>query len=93
MWSCAQAHALEQRPRRRATPRPRRPEARAARENVPETQTDARMHADEHVLDRGHRLEEADVLEGPADAERGDLVGVRPISECSSKRTSPASGT
>src|SRR5438477_10964503 len=32
------------------------------------------MHADEHVLECSHRVEEPDVLEGAADAERGDLV-------------------
>ena len=33
------------------------------------------MHAHEHVLDRRHLVEEADVLEGAADAVLDDLVG------------------
>ena len=32
------------------------------------------MHRDEHVLERGHVVEEADVLERPRHAERRDLV-------------------
>src|SRR5207244_3512450 len=34
-----------------------------------------RVHADEHVLDRGHLREEADVLERAADARLRDRVG------------------
>ena len=33
-----------------------------------------RVHADEHVLERGHALEEADVLERAPDAALGDRV-------------------
>src|SRR5437773_2310186 len=50
-------------------------EAAAAGEDVQEPEAYARVHPDQHVLDRGHRLEEADVLERPAHAEGGDLIG------------------
>jgi hypothetical protein len=52
-------------------------EAGIAREDVPEPQRDARVHADQHVFDRGHVGEEPDVLERPADAQRGDLIGAQ----------------
>ena len=35
---------------------------------------ESRMHPDHHVLARGHVLEQADVLERPADAPLGDRV-------------------
>ena len=34
----------------------------------------AAVHADEHVLERGHLLEQPDVLERAADAALGDRV-------------------
>src|SRR5207247_7016382 len=50
-------------------------EARAMREDVPQTERDARVHAHEDVLDHRHVREEPDVLERPANSERRDLVG------------------
>ena len=32
------------------------------------------MHSDQHILERGHVAEEADVLEGATDAARGDRM-------------------
>src|SRR5581483_475071 len=49
--------------------------ARVARDHVPEGEGHPAVHAHHHVLDRGHAREEANVLKGAADAQRGDLVG------------------
>ena len=51
----------------------RRP--RRARARVEPGRLEPRVHPDEHVLDRGHVLEQADVLERPADARRDHVVG------------------
>src|SRR5438046_514955 len=50
-------------------------EATAPGQDVAQAERDAGVHADQNVLDRGHVAEEPDVLERPADAERGDLIG------------------
>ena len=50
-----------------------RPEDRAERRRL-----QAAVLADQHVLQRGHVGEQADVLEGAGDAQRGDLAGLRP---------------
>src|SRR6266404_3063756 len=49
--------------------------ARVPADHVPEAERHPAVHPDQHVLDGGHAGEQADVLEGPADAELGDLVG------------------
>src|SRR5712692_9222370 len=51
------------------------PPALVTGDHVPEGQGDPAVHAHQHVLDGGHPREQADVLEGAADAQRGDLVG------------------
>src|SRR4029453_10010825 len=50
-------------------------EARIVREDVPQTERDARVHPDQNVLDGGHVGEEPDVLERPTDAESRGLGG------------------
>src|SRR5262249_15953974 len=52
-------------------------EARVVREDVPQTERDARVHPDQNVLEGGHVGEEPDVLERPANAESRDLVGAQ----------------
>jgi hypothetical protein len=52
-------------------------EVPAAGEDVPDAERDPGVHADQHVLDGRHVGEEPDVLEGPADPERRDLVGAQ----------------
>jgi hypothetical protein len=71
----AQADAVEQ----LRGPGPQRgllvAEAWPPAQDVPEPQLDAGVHADQDILDGRHVGEEADVLEGPAHAQRGDLIG------------------
>ena len=73
----AQPHDVEQ----RSSPRPEGVllalPVRVPGERTPEARVDARVHAHEHVLDGRHVLEEPDVLEGAADAQRRDLVGAQ----------------
>ena len=52
---------------------------------------DPAVAAGEHVLEHGELLEEADVLEGPGDAERDDAVGEPFVMSLPSKRTVPLS--
>jgi hypothetical protein len=49
-------------------------DARRAHDRAEQPAFQAGVHADEHVLERRHVLEEADVLERPADAALGDRV-------------------
>src|SRR5439155_25193501 len=48
--------------------------ARKARDRAHDPAFQTRVHPDEDVLERGHVLEEADVLEGAAHAALGDRV-------------------
>src|SRR5216683_3864285 len=68
-------HGVEQLRR----PRPQGPllrlEAPVSRQRAPQPRADPRVHAHEDVLHRRHVAKEADVLEGAADAEGGDLIG------------------
>src|SRR5581483_3675633 len=50
------------------------PYPRRAEDAADEAAAQARVHADEHVLERGHVLEEADVLERPPDPALRDGV-------------------
>ena len=50
------------------------------------------MHADEDVLERGHLLEEADVLERPADTALGGVCGGEPAMSLPSNTTRPDVG-
>src|SRR3972149_5791732 len=56
----------------------------AAGQDVPETEAETAVHADEDVLQDRHLRKETDVLEGPADAElcnpiRGQADGGTPV--------------
>ena len=53
---------------------------------------DAAVHRDEHVLERRHVVEEADVLERARHAEAVTSCGGRPAIDWSSKKTPPAVG-
>ena len=67
------------------------PDPRRAEDRPEDPARERRVHADEDVLDRGHLLEEPDVLEGAADPEldhsvrrqRGDL---RPVEQDRARR-------
>src|SRR5712691_1677591 len=47
-------------------------------QDITQAERDARVHADEDVLDGRHVVEEPDVLERATDAECGDLIGAKP---------------
>ena len=62
------------------------PDARCAKDRANDATVETSVHAHEHVLERGHLLEEPDVLEGAADAELRDRVWrlaghIRPVED------------
>src|SRR6266542_3404075 len=87
-----QAHALQQRLGALTELALDLTEARAAGEDIPEPEADARVHAHEHVLDRGHVGEEPDVLERAADPERRDLIGAEAAERDAAARHGAAVG-
>ena len=61
------------------------PDHRRAQDAAEDAALQAAVHADEDVLERGHLLEEADVLERPADTALGGVCGGEPAMSLPSK--------
>ena len=86
-WLCRAGRRSSRSSAPRSTAAAPRSRSGAAGDHVPEAERSAACMPDQHVLDGGHAREQADVLEGAADAERGDLVGAQP-----ERRGVPAEG-